>query len=43
MEGTVIPIVTAAFGTLSKGFVRELEELEIEGRTEMIQTATLLR
>ena len=39
----VIPIVTDIFGTVLKGLVRRLEELEIGGRTENIQTTALLR
>ena len=35
---TVIPIVISALGTIPKGLVRELEELEIGGRAETIQT-----
>ena len=32
MKVTVIPIVIGALGTIPKGFVRGLEELEIGGR-----------
>ena len=42
MKVTVMPIITGAFGMISKGFVRTLEELEIRGRAETIQTTTLL-
>ena len=39
----VILIVIGALGTTPKGLVKELEELEIEGRAEAIQTTALLR
>ena len=35
---TVIPIVFGALGTDSKGPVKGLEDLEIRGRKEIIQT-----
>ena len=38
-----IPIVVGALGTLTKGFVQSLEDLEIRGREETIQTTILLR
>ena len=34
MKVTVIPIVSGVFGTISKGLVNKLEELEIVGRVE---------
>ena len=40
---TVIPIVIGALGTVTKGLVQELEDLEIRRRVETIQTAALLR
>ena len=43
MKVTVIPILIRALGTTSKGLVKGLEELEIGGRTEAIQTTALLR
>ena len=43
MKVTIIPIVIGAFGTLSKGLLKGLEDLEIRGRVEAIQTTTLLR
>ena len=43
MKVMVIPIVISALGMISEGSVKELEELEIGGRTETIQTTTLLR
>ena len=38
-----IPIVIGAFATVTKGLLKELEDLEEGGRVETIQTATLLR
>ena len=43
MKVTVIPIIIGALGTLLKGLVRGVEELEIRGRTETIQTTALPR
>ena len=40
---TVIPIVIVALGTITKGLVLDLEDLEIRGRVEIIQTTALLR
>ena len=40
---TNIPIVTGAFGTVTKGLLRELDDLEVEGRVETIQITALLR
>ena len=42
MKVTAIPILIGAFETAHKGLVRGLEELEIEGQTETIQTTALL-
>ena len=39
----VIPIVIGALGTISKGLEQELEDLEIRGHGEIIQTTALLR
>ena len=39
----MIPIVNGAFGTISKGLVKGLEELEIGGRIKTISTIALLR
>ena len=38
MKVTVIPIVIGALGTILKDLIRELKELEIGGRAEIIQT-----
>ena len=39
----VIPIVICALGTICKGEAKELENLEIRGQEETIQTIALLR
>ena len=43
MKVRVIPVVIGAIGTIPKGLVRGLEELEIGGQAETIQTTVLLR
>ena len=43
MQLTIIPIVIGAFGTVTKGLLKGLEDLDIGGRVETIQTTTLLR
>ena len=43
MKVTMIPIVVGAHGTISKELVKELEDLEIRGQVEAIQTTALLR
>ena len=43
MQETIITIVTGAFGTVTKGLLKGLEDLEVGGRVETIQTSTLLR
>ena len=40
---TIIPIVIGAFGTVTKGLLKGLEDLEVGGRVETIQTTALLR
>ena len=42
-EVTLIPIVINAFGTVTKGLLKGLEDLEVGGRVETIQTTALLR
>ena len=32
MQGTIIPIVIGAFGTVTKGLLKDLEDLEVGGR-----------
>ena len=43
MQVTIMPIVISAFGTVTKGLLKGLEDLEIGGRVETIQTTALLR
>ena len=43
MMVTIIPIVIGAFGTVTKGLLKGLEDLEVGGRVETIQTTALLR
>ena len=43
MEETIIPIVISAFGTVTKGLLKGLEDLEVWGQLETIQTTTLVR
>ena len=43
MKVTIIPIVICAFGRVTKGLLKGLENLEIKGQVETIQTTTLLR
>ena len=43
MQVTIIPIVIGAFGTVTKGLLKGLEDLEVGGRVEIIQTTALLR
>ena len=43
MQVTIIPIVIGASGTVTKGLLKGLEDLEVGGRVETIQTTTLLR
>ena len=42
MKVTIVPIVIRALGTITKGLVKGLEDLEIGGRVETIQTTALL-
>ena len=37
----IIPIVIGAFGTVTKGLLKGMEQLEVGGRVETIQTAAL--
>ena len=43
MKVTMIPVISGALGTVTKGLVQGLEDLEIKGRMETIQTTALLR
>ena len=42
MRVTIIPIVIGALVTVTKGLVQRLNELEITGRVETVQTTTWL-
>ena len=43
MKLTIIPIAIGAFGTVTKGLLKGLEDLEVGGRVETIQTTALLK
>ena len=43
MKVTIIPIVIGAFGTVTEGLLKGVEDLKVSGRVETIQTTTLLR
>ena len=43
MQVTVIPIVISTFGTVTKGLLKGLDDLEVGGREETDQTTALLR
>ena len=43
MKVTIIPIVMSAFGTVTKGLLKSLKDLEVGGRVETMQTTELLR
>ena len=43
MKVTIVPIVIGALGTITKGLLKGLEDLEIGGWVETIQTTALLR
>ena len=43
MKVTIIPIRIGTFGTVTKGLLKKLENLEVRGRVETIQTTVLLR
>ena len=43
MQVTILPIVIGALGTVTKGLLKDLEDFEIGGRVETIQTTALLR
>ena len=42
MKVTIVPFVIGAFGTISKGLLKGLEDLEVGGRVETIQMTALL-
>ena len=43
MKVTIVPIVIGAFGTITKGLLKGLEDLEVGGRVETIQMTAFLR
>ena len=43
MKVTIILIVISAFGTVTKGLLKGLEDLDVGGRVETIQTTALLK
>ena len=43
MKVTIVPIVIAALGTITKGLLKGQEDLEVGGRVETIQMTALLR
>ena len=43
MKVTIVSIVIGALGTITKGLLKGLEDLEVGGRIETIQTTALLR
>ena len=43
MKVTIVPIVIGALGIVAKGLLKGLEDLEVGGRVETIQTIALLR
>ena len=43
MKVTIIPILIGAFGTVTKGLLKALKDLEVGSRVETIQTTALLK
>ena len=43
MQVAIIPIIIGAFGTVSKGLLKGLEDLEVGGGVETIKTTALFR
>ena len=43
MKVTIVPFVIGAFGTITKGLLKGLEDLEVGARVETIQMTALLR
>ena len=43
MKVTIVPIVIGALGTVTKGLLKTLEDLEVGGRLEIIQTTAFLQ
>ena len=42
MKVKIIPIVIGAFGTVTKGLLREQEDLEVGGRVEIIKNYSIV-
>ena len=40
---TIVPIMIGAFDKVTKGFLKGLEDLDVGGRVETIQTTALLK
>ena len=43
MKVTIVPIVIGAFGTVTEGSLKGLDDLEVGGRVETILTTVLLK
>ena len=43
MKVTIVPIVIGAFGTVTKGSLKGLDDLKVGGRVKTIQTIALLK
>ena len=43
MKVTIVPIVIGALATITKGLLKGVEDSEVGGRVETIQTTALLR
>ena len=43
MKVMIVPIVIGALGTVTKGLLKDLKDLEVGGQVETIQTRALLR
>ena len=43
IKETILPIVISTFGTVTKGLLKGQENLEVGGRVEAIQIATILK
>ena len=43
MKVTIVPIMIGAFGSVTKGLLKGLEDLEVDGRVVTIQTIALLK
>ena len=41
MQVTIVPIVIGAFGTITKGLLKDLEHLEVGGRVETITNESI--